>query len=204
MRVEDKEPQRRAQRIKRQWSPHYREQRPNLLEKSIANVPRIPFFEQFFRPAYFIYLLRNGYAVAEGIRRKADVKRWGNPDYQNSYPIEVCAEQWMKTDDLVQKHRSSVDRFLTVQYEDLAEHPIETLQSITNFLDVSPMDASKLKRQWGVHGYNRPIENMNLESIARLSDTDMKRVYEVAGRTLEKYEYGTPDTYGSRSHVTKS
>jgi hypothetical protein len=195
MRVEGTDALQKAERIKRQWAMHYPRQVPNLLEKSIANVPRIPFFDQFFRPAYFIYLLRNGYAVAEGIRRKADVDRWGNSEYEDAYPIEMCAEQWATTDDLVQQYRGSVRRLLPVRYEDLAEHPVETVRNITDFLDLSPIDSTKLEGCWGVHGYDRPIENMNPESINRLSHDEMERIHNVVGKKLEEYNYGSPSIY---------
>jgi hypothetical protein len=195
MRIEETDAEPRAERIRRQWAVHFSKEAPNLLEKSISNVPRIPFLNRHFRPAYFIYLVRNGYAVAEGIRRKADVERWENPHYEECYPIEMCAEQWVTTDDLVREYRSSIKRMLTVRYEDLAEHPVETLQSITDFLDLTPIEPSKLGGQWGVHGYDRPIENMNPESITRLSDAELERIYGVAGDKLKKYGYGVPDEY---------
>ena len=67
----------RAQRIKRQWSILYPSGRPFLLEKSVANAVRTDFLQTYFAPAYFIYLVRNGYAVAEGIRRKANPAKYG-------------------------------------------------------------------------------------------------------------------------------
>ncbi len=53
-------------RIKRQWSVWLDWRKPNLLDKSIPNTARMPFLQAEFGPAYFVYIVRNGYAVAEG------------------------------------------------------------------------------------------------------------------------------------------
>jgi hypothetical protein len=66
-----------------------------------------------------------------------------------------------------------------------------------------PIENEKLEGPWGVHGYDRPIENMNPESIGRLTNAEMKRIYEEAGKTLEKYGYGPPDTYAAGGQVKK-
>lgn len=81
------------------------------------------FLQEYFQPAYFIYIVRNGYAVAEGIRRKADLRRWKNPFYDKNYPIELCAKQWRKTDELVEQDRRHIRRFLQIYYGELPHTP---------------------------------------------------------------------------------
>ena len=62
--------------IKRHWSHFYDGRKDAFLEKSISNTPRAVFFNDYFKPAYFIHIVRNGYAVVEGIKRKAKVMTW--------------------------------------------------------------------------------------------------------------------------------
>ena len=79
--------------VKRHWSHFYARKKHAFLEKSISNTPRAVFFNEYFKPAYFIHIVRNGYAVAEGIKRKASVMH-GNTFFQaGEYPIELCAAQ---------------------------------------------------------------------------------------------------------------
>ena len=182
----------RATRVKRQWSFSYPRNATNLLEKSIANTARIPFLDAYFRPAYFIYLVRDGYAVAEGIQRKAEPARWDHPIYEDDYPIEICAEQWKRTDEVVRQDRGEVEQFLRIHYEELTSDPKSTIKKITDFLDLRPIDKSKLQGRWDVHGYGKPIQNMNPRSYARLTAKDMAAIEQVAGPVLSAYGYERP------------
>jgi len=181
----------RVRRIKRQWSIVYPEG-PNLLEKSIANAARIPFLQIHFQPAFFVYLVRNGYAVAEGIRRRAAPWRWKNPAYSSSYPIELCAEQWRETDRWVMADRDRVENFLQVYYEELTRDPAGAMKRITDFLGLEPIPDEVLWRGWNVHGVESPIRNMNAQSIARLSAADLEKIHQVAGGTLARHGYEMP------------
>ncbi len=182
----------RAERIKRQWSFFHRRQAPNLLEKSIANAARLPFFQAHFQPAYFIYIVRNGFAVAEGIRRKARPGPRGNDQYGQHYPVELCAEQWVATDRLVQQDRAGLDHFLTIYYEDLAADPMGVTRRLTDFLGLDPLPDQVFGQQWKVHGVESVIRNMNEASLVRLSAEDMAAIERVAGDVLERHGYGPP------------
>jgi len=193
MRLEPRaEMEERANRIKHQWSLSYPRNATNLIEKSIANTARIPFLDAYFRPAYFIYLVRDGYAVAEGIQRKAEPARWDHPIYENDYPIELCAEQWKRTDEVVRQDRGGVERFLRIHYEEFTTDPKSTIEKITDFLGVGMVDESKLQRRWDVHGYGKPIQNMNPRSYARMTAKDMEAIEKVAGPLLRAYGYDRP------------
>ncbi len=181
----------RAERIKKQWSVLY-PHRPNLLEKSIANALQLPFLEAQFAPAYFVYIVRNGYAVAEGIRRKTTPGQRGNSIYKDQYPIELCAKQWAESDRIVQEDSRGVERFLRVSYEDFSAAPARILMEITDFIGVEPLDDKLFARQWTVHGVESPIRNMNEQSFARMSERDVEKVYAVAGQQLDNNGYGRP------------
>ena len=177
-----------ARRIRRQWSFLFAD-RPVLLEKSIANTARTPFLNRHFRPAYFIYMIRNGYAAAEGIRNRAKPRKWGRDEFGEKYPIELCAEQWAVSDRVMAADAKQLDRLMTVRYESFTENPAKSMADITKFLEIAPMADETLTRSWRIHGYDSPIRNMNAESLARLSRDEIKRIEAVAGDVLEKYSY---------------
>ena len=182
----------RVRRIKRQWSMVFPRGRPNLLEKSIANAARLPFLQAHFQPAHIVYLVRDGYAVAEGIRRKARPWLWENPEYSGLYPIELCAEQWRETDRLIRADLWQIDRFLPVYYEELTRDPAGALRRITDFLELAPISEEVFLRRWKVHGEEAPIRNMNDRSHAQLSAADLKAIREVAGEVLDRHQYEMP------------
>jgi len=175
-----------AERVKRQWSFSF-SRRPLLLEKSIANTPRMPFIAAHFQPAYFIYIVRNGYAVAEGLRRGARPRQWGRDEYGERYPIELCAEQWAWTDRIVCQDRPQLDHLLEISYEKLADDPRPTLDDVSDFLGIEPFADETLAKTWRVHGVRSEIRNMNAEAIARLSEEDLERVRAAAGAVLNKF-----------------
>ena len=179
----------RAERIKRQWSLWYKKNAPNLLEKSIANAIRMPFLQEHFQPAYFIYIVRNGYAVAEGIRRKAEPRRWRNNMYKDGYPIDICANQWKVTDEVVSCDRQNILRFLQIYYEDLTANPKAVMEQITAFLGLSSLDSDLLFDKWKVHGRKFNIQNMNNKSLAGLTCEDKQKIQEKAQNVLSKYGY---------------
>lgn len=181
-----------AERIKRQWSLWYPKGAANLLEKSVSNATRMPFLQAYFKPAYFIYIVRSGYAVAEGIRRRAKLSRWKNSEYSKSYPIELCAEQWRKTDELVEQDGSQIEHFLQIYYEELTADPVKVLDKIMSFLGLSPMSDTVLAETWNVNRVYSPICNMNWKSFEQLNAFDIEKIERVAGACLNKHKYKRP------------
>jgi hypothetical protein len=187
--IDSPEAKARADRIKRQWSFWFPDAAPNLLEKSIANTCRMKFLQQWFRPAYFIHIVRNGYAVAEGIRRKADVDRWQNTVYEENYPLHLCAEQWVESQRTVEEARADINRLLEVKYERLVEDPREILESVISFLGISPFECQIETATWSVHGVQSTLKNMNDKSFANLSVSDIEAIREVGAEYLSKHNY---------------
>lgn len=181
-----------ADRIKRQWSLWFPRHTPNLVEKTVSNAARIPFLETFFKPAYFIYIVRNGYAVAGGIQLKANLRRWKNSEYDR-YPIELCAQQWRVTDEIVERDSKAVTNFLQIYYEELVSMPNETVRKVTDFLGIAPLDEDSLAGDWVVHGVKSTIRDMNRASLQRLSNESISGIEKIAGERLKKHGYTHPD-----------
>lgn len=179
----------KAARVRRQWSWWYPKGKKYIVEKSIANTTRMEFLQEHFQPAYFIYILRNGYAVSEEIRRLANVPKWNNPVYKDRYPIELCARQWKATDDLVEQTKDRIERFLTVTYEDFVEDQKHVMDRITDFLEIEQVPEEAYKAPIKVHRKTSGIRNMNQQAIDRLSREDIEKITQIAGSTLEKHGY---------------
>ena len=182
-------PQQTATLIKRHWSHFYDRKKTALLEKSISNAPRAVFFNDNFQPAYFIHIVRNGYAVAEGIRRKAKLMP-GNPFYpKGQYPINLCAEQWTRSLQVVREQQGQLHNFFEITYEQLTTDPDKTMQQVCRFLDISPFDTSLKSVSFSVHQTNASIQDMNQSSLERLTNDEIGLINEVAAEDLKRYGY---------------
>ncbi len=181
----------RAARIRRHWSLALPAQPVNVLEKSIANTARLPFLQAHFAPAYIIHLVRNGYAVAEGIRRKGEPRRHGHDEFGDTYPIELCAEQWRASLQQVQTDATELDRLLEVHYEELAHDPAGQLARITEFLELAPLPDND-GESFTIHGVHSVIRDMNADGFARLSAPEFDAIEAVAGPLLAHYGYARP------------
>lgn len=179
----------RARRIRRQWSYWVEAPSDCIVEKSVSNAARIPFLERHFPNAYFIYIVRNGFAVAEGIRRRADFRQWKNPYYSEKYPIELCAEQWRVSDEVVSRDLASVRHALIISYEQLAGDPSATLAKITRFLSLKNFPRDVDGKKWHVVGIDSEITDLNHLSLQRLNEMDKEIIESVAKSTLSKYRY---------------
>jgi len=183
-----------AEKVKRHWSHFYDEQKLFLIEKSISNTPRALFFEEHFQPAYFIHIVRNGYAVAEGIRHKAGIMP-GNPHHSmKEYPIEWCASQWKRSLELVDQYNPKMSHFLQITYEALTEDPDRTAKKICDFIGVSSFRHSLKDTTFEVHSLQEEIVNMNARSIKNLNQEQISAINAVAGDFLKRYGYFTTRT----------
>lgn len=180
-------------RIKRQWSLVYAGNRANLLEKSVANATRMPFLQAHFQPAYFIHIVRNGYAVSEGIRRRANPAAFGNSEFNDAYPIGLCAEQWRACDELIARDRAGINNFIELTYEDLVADPQKVLNKVTEFLNLAAIDRQVFERSWFVGDQLGPVQDMNAKSIQKLSENDIRDIEHVAAASLSRHGYSRPD-----------
>jgi len=176
-----------AQTVKKHWSHFYDKTKTVFLEKSISNALRIDFLNRFFSPASFIYIVRNGYAVAEGIRRKGDPQRFDRIAEKN-YPLAMCVRQWVESDRVITEALAD-KRHLTIRYEELTENIHETMRNVCEFLKIKPFSADQLAGKVSVHGRLRSVRNMNNASVANLTDDDIQMIRREAGEVLARYNY---------------
>ena len=173
-----------ALRVKKEWAMRLDLKKPVLLEKSPPNSAKMRWLQKHFENAHFIGIMRNGYAVSEGITRKADPKH-----LINSWPIEMSAYQWKRSNEVMQQDAEHLKRFMWVTYEDLAGDTVETLNKITDFIGIDDFETFESDRQWSIHERDEQVRNMNDESISRLSPEQIKIINEVAGDMLDEFGY---------------
>ncbi len=140
-----------------------------IVEKTTANAVRMTWLQKVFPNSYFIGVVRNAYAVTEGIRRKGKKS------------VERGAHHWNLVNKIMVNDAKLVDNFITIRYEDVVEKPQESLHNIANFIG---LDIDDFKMEMRQH-----IRNFNSESISRLSKSDIETIQSIAEEMLEYYGY---------------
>ena len=165
-------------RLKRQWGARYNDPtRPVLLEKSPTNAARTLWLQKYFENAYFIGIIRNGYAVAEGIRRKA------------GHPLKVAAAQWARSSEIMLRDFDMLCNKKLIRYETLTDSPKETFRETLEFLDLDPGELCIKDRVWQIHEQTAQIRNMNDRSFSALGVQDRQVIESVAGDFLNELGY---------------
>lgn len=174
-----------ADRIRREWLMRLDRDKSVFVEKSPPNTARTRWLQHHFENATFLVLVRNGYAVAEGIRRKAEPRH-----RKDGWPIDLCARQWARSYEVLLEDAEHLDRVHWVRYEDFVEAPEERTREILDFLGIDDGgDGIDPDGPWSVHEREEPIRNMNPESFSRLSDEDVRAISREAGPMLREMGY---------------
>jgi hypothetical protein len=173
-------------RLKKEWGMRLDRSRPIFLEKSPPNAARTRWLQRHFENAHFIAIVRNGYAVAEGIRRKAEPYH-----LRDGWPLELCARQWNRSNEVLLEDSAHLKKVIWVKYEDLAAHTERELSRVLSFLDLADHRDSSIDvaRSWAVHEKDEPIRDMNPESISRLTPAELEIVTREATPMLRHFGY---------------
>lgn len=171
-------------RVKKEWAMRLDLSKPVLLEKSPPNSAKTRWLQTHFENSRFVGIIRNGYAVSEGITRKADPKH-----LIDSWPIEKSAYQWKRSNEILQQDSGYLDHFMWVKYEDLTANPVATLNEIARFIGIPDFDGFENNRSWSIHERNETIRNMNQESIDRLSTEQINQINDIAGNMIDSFGY---------------
>ena len=180
----------RARTIVADWSPLYDARRSIFVEKSISNVPRMEWLDCNFTNAYFVGIIRNPYAVAESIRRRARPRPPVSDRLGDRYPIEMTARQWLVANAMLLDVAARVERFTLVRYEELVADPRKAMETVFRFLD-EPTPAMAFEHGvLSVAGKRMPIATTTNEtSVARLSPTELACVNDVIAADLDRFGY---------------
>jgi hypothetical protein len=174
-------------RLKKEWGMRLDLSKPVLLEKSPPNGARTRWLQKHFENAHFIGLVRNGYAVSEGITRKGDPQH-----IKGGWPIERSAHQWARSNEILQEDSEKLNHFIWIKYEDLVGDIRQTLGNITDFLGLPPFPDSIVNQEFSIHERNGSIKDLNEVSIDSLSKADIETIRSIAFSQLDKFKYEHP------------
>ena len=161
---------------------------PIILEKTPANGARTRWLQKHFNHAHFVGLIRDPYAVAEGIRRKA------RPVHRpEGWPIPMTARQWLRSNQVLLEDAKSLHRFTWIRYEDLTEDPTETLNGILGFLDLPGDTLDVTGKSFAVHERMQTISNLNAKSYDNLSAEEVDDITAIVMPFAEQFGYTAPD-----------
>ena len=151
-----------------------------FLEKTTANAVRMRWLDRAFPRAAFIGVVRNGYAVAEGIKRKGH------------QPVHRAIRHWVCVNQLMLKDARAVRRFHLVRYEDFAAAPQQVLPGLIGFLGLDPRPGGTALEPGASAvrpALDQPVRDMNAASIARLSRDEKTIVATEAAQLMAKFGY---------------
>ncbi|MFW6065218.1 MAG: CmcI family methyltransferase [Planctomycetota bacterium] len=157
------------EQIKERWRRGWDTSKSILLEKSPAHIVRAEQIEQHFQPAFFIAMVRNPYALCQGLRRRQG--RSG----------ETAARMWVTWARYQMHNIRRLKRVISFTYEQLTEDPAETRSRILAFLP--QLEDIDIDRPFEAESYlgrsARPIRNLNQAKIDMLPPDYIRRVNEV-------------------------
>lgn len=115
-----------ALRLAYDWMSYRRFPRMVILVESDLAAAQMPWLQSMFRESYFVGIVRNGYAVSEGIRLKG------------GYSIERCARHWNAVNRVMLDDAKLIRNFRLVQYERFIEHPMEVVKDVASLIGIDP------------------------------------------------------------------
>lgn len=129
-----------------------------------------------FKRPHFVFLVRNPYAVVEGICRRLD-----SAESPRAHNLELAAKHIIsclqyQRNNILRHQRNSV----LIRYEGLCADPSAAKKAITEL--IPELDDLEFNQRIAVKGiYNEVLRNMNQDQIARLNQKDygaINRVFE--------------------------
>lgn len=176
--------------IKDEWhklwkqSRHFNKANPRVfLEKSPPNVLRAQMYEKNFPNAYFMIMVRNPYAVVEGILRRCHKRR----------PVAECTKHWIDTSRKQIENIEVLENNVWFTYEDLCDRPKIVKPKIDAFMpEISDINLrKKLKTHSQLRGgkFFSPPVNLNKIQIKRLTADDIKIINTYLEKNLDLLEF---------------
>lgn len=167
------------------WLLHYSLEPGVLLEKSPPNTIRSLWLQRHFVPARFVAVVRNPFAVAEGIRRR------------DGLAIEAAAEHWCRANLILLADLERLEHHCLIKYEELCRDPLGILDKIRDVLELEqpfPSDllgkrAPSLPTEESIN-----VQDQNASSIARLSPHEIAQIARITEPARQRLGYGVPES----------
>lgn len=172
-----------------------------FLSKRISNGQRMPQLVYALPTARFVSIVRDGRAVACSL---TTVNWWPNTvvwwygstprqwEAEGRDPWELCARNWVEEVRQIALGSEAVPpgQLLSVRYEDLVAHPIETLEQVARFFGLCP-DA-----RWSESISTLRFPDRNERWRAELPAKAVTLIEEIQSETLLSYGYPLETVHG--------
>lgn len=182
--------------IKNIWHTYWDNSKKYLLEKTPENLMRVHEIQNFFKPIKYIILVRNPYALVEGIMRR------------NDSPPKGAAWFVIKILKKLKMHAETLDNSLVLSYEDFVNDTKNIAERIEDFLpDIGKIDFSSSYKSHSIDGVaERPIIDFNKKKLEQLSDEKLVTINNVFLQYKELLDYWGYQLYFPSwyNHDTKS
>lgn len=173
-----------ASRLAFDWLSYHRNPRRVILVESSLAAVQMPWLQSMFRNSCFIGIVRNGYAVAEGIRLK------------EGYAIERCARHWNTVNRIMVDDAKLVSNFRLVQYERFVAQPMEVAKEVASLIgiDASPLEPFA-RNGWCLGNEDQEpskLRNTNPDLASAYAANGIEKVAAQAGEMLSHFGYKSP------------
>ncbi len=150
-------------KIKKIWMKYWDKSKPILLEKSIQNIMYTKEIKKEFQDVFFIGIIRNPYALCEGIIRRNPA----TPEYAAKFVLN-CFKQ-------LKKIKENEKQILFLSYEDLCEKSNTAFDNIkTKFPELNDIKTDLLFSAHNFKSKKMKVLNLNNEKISRLSKNQIQ------------------------------
>lgn len=151
-----------------------------IVEKTTVNALRMRWLQRVFPNCRFICMVRNGFAVCEGIRRKGKKS------------VERGARHWNFVNQKMISEATGVNHSLFIKYEDLVDRGSTVSRDLSEFLAIEKKEienALQKKYLFRAAGQPQPVANMNPASFEKLTQSDIQKIHDIASTMLQHYGY---------------
>jgi hypothetical protein len=158
--------------IKAEWSKIWDMSKPILLEKSPPNMMRAKEIERVFTPSSFIALMRDPYALCEGMARRRNRRHRLLRDFHDTSQrlgnardnaMRFAANLWVRLAIQQIKNVRELERVICLTYEELTGNPQDAAARILKFLP--ELEELNVKQKFRVHSVtgtdSRVLTDMN-------------------------------------------
>ncbi len=152
-------------KIKRVWMKYWDQSKTILMDKTTTNIMRFDEIKKEFDNIYAICLVRNPYAVIEGIMRR------------NSKSLEFAINFVLKTLEYQKYNIENNDNLIWITYSEICDNQQLVNKKVQKILpELDDLDFNKF---FSAHNFKKKplkITNLNNEKISKLKNTDILEI----------------------------
>lgn len=181
-RLTEKDSQPDRTKLRHDWFNQIKNKmRPIVIEKSPPDTVRSRWLQEIFGSTYFIGMVRNGYAVAEGVARRKKVD------------IFEGARHWINANSIMIQDAKYLKNFKLIKYEDFVRNPEQVIKDLLDFIGADSnlfhFDVKERLHIHNINGQRSEIYDFNQKSIARIPPNVLKELSTEIEPMMEKLGY---------------